>query len=141
MSQQSGPFKKPYRIGHQGGPPTKHYKNNKKPRAPDRDFNGPRYTQAERIILKFGNPYRLHEAIKLVDPSNCPDVATIYRWTHLRSKGGTGGIIPPQRTDQIILAARYQGIRLTDVDFAPTKRRTVVVGNEDNLEISPMESE
>lgn len=68
--------------------------------------------QAARIIDKFGGARRLAPFLGLV-PS------AVYRWTHPRSKNGTGGLIPAPHVHAVLRAADLLGITLTPEDWAP----------------------
>lgn len=70
------------------------------------------YTQAEEVIKRFGNPYRVAEIIQ-----RRPSV--IYRWTYPKSRGGTNGIIPAPALQELIKAARREGVLLTDECLIP----------------------
>ena len=74
-------------------------------------------TQADRVIARFGNPYRLSRALKRGGViRNAP---AIYRWTYPRERGGTGGVVPAQMIAPIITAARLDGVLLTQDDLDP----------------------
>lgn len=75
----------------------------------------PKLTQAERVILKFDGARKLAKALNL-DPS------TVYKWTYPRSKKGCGGIIPSSVIEQVMVAARREGILLTAEDLLPGRR-------------------
>lgn len=69
-------------------------------------------TQALKILLRLGGPKRVCEAlaeynIRIYDPS------TIHRWLYPKSRGGTGGVIPPKALDDLLLLAKIEGIILT----------------------------
>ena len=77
-------------------------------------------SQAERIIAKFGGPYRLSKAVAaLGDPAKTLNPASIYRWMYDRSKGGTGGLIPTGSLPLVLEAARFDGIFLSGDDLDP----------------------
>ena len=63
-------------------------------------------TPATQIIEKFGSAKRLAEAIGR-------DPASVYRWTHPKSRGGTGGRIPRSAIPKILQAAEALGISIT----------------------------
>ena len=74
-------------------------------------------SQAERIIAKFGSPYRLS---LLIDQHTMHrrSPSQIYRWTYPREKGGTGGIVPSFVLFNIVMpVARLEGIFLTPADL------------------------
>lgn len=74
-------------------------------------------SQAQRIIDKFGNPYRLSAALKRAGITR--NATAIYKWTYPRSKGGTDGLIPTKALNEILAAARLEGIMLTQDDLDP----------------------
>ena len=43
----------------------------------------------------------------------------VLRWMHPKSKGGTGGLIPTDLQEPLLLAAREKGIGLTPDHFYP----------------------
>lgn len=70
-------------------------------------------SQADRIIDRFGGAMNLARLLK-VPPS------TVFRWTYPKGKkGGTGGLVPTQRWDEIRKVARQEGIYLTERDLYP----------------------
>ena len=74
--------------------------------------------QASRIIAKFGTVRLLADALAaLDDASQARSLATIYKWTWARHRGGTGGMIPARNLNAIIQAARNEGILLTPDDL------------------------
>lgn len=89
------------------------------------DPNAP-LTQAHRIILKFGGAIRMAKVMLAAGIDI--HASTIYRWTHPRSMGGGGGVIPAHRWDDVVVAARYDGIVITpeDTDPRPVKCKNVV---------------
>lgn len=81
-----------------------------------------RLTQAERIIAKFGNARRLSQAMDRVakiggNPNRYRSPAVVYRWTYPKERGGTGGKIPSSAMDDVMAAARLEGIILTAEDW------------------------
>lgn len=80
-------------------------------------------TQADRLIDKFGGARALTRALQEAGFDINP--TSVYRWTYPRDKGGTGGVIPHHSLQQIIVAARNDGIFLTteDLDPRPSKKR------------------
>lgn len=79
-------------------------------------------TQAERIFERFGGARRLASALKALaehtgDPTRARNVATIYKWTYPRSKGGTGGYVPSSAMDDVKAAARLSGLLLRPEDW------------------------
>lgn len=78
----------------------------------------PKFTQAFRIIRKFGGPNRLSLVLKEID-IEC-QVQTIYAWLRdCEDPRGTGGLIPSSRVREILKAARWDGVFLTAYDFDP----------------------
>lgn len=73
------------------------------------------FTQARRIIEKFGGERALQRALK--DAGHDIDITRIYRWTYPRSRGGTGGLIPSQQIPHILKAARLQGVLIVAEDL------------------------
>jgi len=77
-------------------------------------------SQAERVIAKFGGPYKLSKAVAaLGDPSKTLNPASIYRWCYPRNKGGTGGLVPTGSLPIVLEAARFDGIFLSVDDLDP----------------------
>lgn len=72
-------------------------------------------TQAERVIAKFGSAYRLAKLLNR-NPSS------VYRWTHPKARGGTGGIIPAAAMRELLKIARVEGVLLTPADLDPRPR-------------------
>ena len=58
------------------------------------------------LIAKFGGARALAEAIGR-------DPASVYRWSHPKSRGGTGGRIPPAAVPNILAAAKERGIAIS----------------------------
>ena len=76
--------------------------------------------QAERIITKFGGPGRMAKILNaLPDPSMHRQRLALYRWMWPVTKGGRGGRIPQSAWPGILLAARQQGIYLSDGEISP----------------------
>jgi len=76
-------------------------------------------TQAQRIFDKFGGARRVADATGH-DPS------CVYRWTYPRNRGGTAGVIPLGALIKVRMAARLEGIVLTDEDLSPVTKETRV---------------
>ncbi len=75
------------------------------------------YSQAERIINKFGGVPNL---VKALETAGRPrHRQNIYRWTWPRERGGTGGVIPTSALEDVAEAARIEGVLLTPDDFDP----------------------
>jgi hypothetical protein len=75
-------------------------------------------TQFERILAKFGTKARLCQLLELIDPEECPDRSTVYRWGYPPPEG-TGGHVPPRFMPLIKKAALFDGIILSKDDFNP----------------------
>ena len=89
--------------------------------------DAPKRSQAQRIIAKFGSPYKLAQLLtmarQLEDVHARPvHASTVYRWTYLKSVGGSGGVIPTREVEWIKKVARLNGVFLTDADWAPEDR-------------------
>ena len=77
-------------------------------------------TQAERIVAKFGGPYRMSKALaQLPDPAMHRHPSVIYRWLWGKTKSGRGGRIPLSAWEGIQAAARLHGLLLTAEDMKP----------------------
>lgn len=78
----------------------------------------PKFTQAFRILRKFGGPYRLSAVMKEID-IHC-QAQTMYCWLRPDDDPrGTGGLIPAPRVRDILEAARADGVLLTSHDWDP----------------------
>jgi hypothetical protein len=77
-------------------------------------------TQADRIIARFGNAYRLQEALRRAGYHR--SVAAIYKWTYPTERDGTDGMVPTRALQQIIRVARLEGVYLSDDDLRPGKQ-------------------
>lgn len=75
------------------------------------------HSQAERIIKKFGTPRILGRILEEIGRKR--NYATIYKWLYPKSKDGRGGLIPTSAWDDILAAARYEGIIITSEDMDP----------------------
>lgn len=64
------------------------------------------------IIEKFGG-------IPAVAKICGVDVSRVHRWTYPKEKGGSDGIIPPKRQNQLLAAAVSKGVELKRDDFFP----------------------
>lgn len=64
----------------------------------------------QRIITKLGGARMVASALRVA-------ATTVYRWTYPVEKGGTGGVIPVRRMNQIIAYANKRGIKLSVKDF------------------------
>lgn len=84
---------------------------------PENPWKPPAQSQAERIIAKFGGPKELYTIFKeLGVPRALP---TIYKWTHAKEDGGTGGLIPTSVWHDLWRAARYAGVVISSEDMDP----------------------
>jgi hypothetical protein len=78
-------------------------------------------TQTERIIKKFGSIQILHRALN--DAGFKKDLATVYRWTYSKERGGTGGVIPKESLHDVVKAARTEGLYLSPEDLDPRPKK------------------
>ena len=76
-----------------------------------------RYDPAEGIAQRFGGYAALARACRV-------ETSTVMRWCQSRKMRGTGGIIPINRWDDVLFAARRAGIDVTRAELAaiPVKR-------------------
>lgn len=72
-------------------------------------------SQAERVLAKFGGARALARILDGLGIKKDP--SGFYRWTHPKSRGGTGGVIPTSAWKMLIYAARMEGILLTSDDM------------------------
>ena len=79
-----------------------------------------RFSQAEKILAKFGGARRLSELFKAMGRPRNP--ATIYKWTYSREGGGTDGLIPSCAWADVLHAARLEGILIQPDDLNPAPR-------------------
>lgn len=94
--------------------------NNQNPAVEQQDEPPRLRSQAERVIAKFGGPYKLSKAVAaLGDPAKTLNPATVYRWLYPRNKGGTGGLVPTGSLPLVLEAARFDGIFLSTDDLDP----------------------
>lgn len=70
------------------------------------------YSQAQRIIRKFGGARRLARLLEF-------EASRVYKWTYPRERGGTDGLIPPPVVPRIQTLAELEKVTLTDSDWAP----------------------
>ena len=63
------------------------------------------FDQAARIIKSFNGASKLARHLNLPAP-------TVYRWGYPRNRGGTGGLIPAYRIEQIMIIAKKLNIKL-----------------------------
>ena len=76
-------------------------------------YGRPTYTQAHRIIEKFGGPARFASAVGIRRE-------TAYHWCYARPYGADG-LIPSSQIDAVMRAARAEGIFITPEDWIPTR--------------------
>lgn len=79
-------------------------------------------SQAQRIIAKFGGVRKLQEALHAIAPEKFKTTDIVYRWTHPKSKRGTGGLIPNGAIPYVEAAAKVEGIELTESDWYPGEK-------------------
>lgn len=80
-------------------------------------------SQAERVIAKFGGPYKLARAVAALGRADAKlNPATVYRWQYSKDKGGTGGLIPTSSLHLVLEAARWDGIYLSTDDLDPRRK-------------------
>jgi hypothetical protein len=65
---------------------------------------------AEQIIEKCGGARSVAEMLGI-------DVASVHKWKYPSSKGGTNGLVPASRQQELIECARNRGIDLCPDDF------------------------
>jgi hypothetical protein len=78
----------------------------------------PTYSQAAKIIAKFGGESRLAKA--MADAGTPISRITAYRWNYSRPYGADG-MVPSSQVDRVQRCARREGIVLTDADWAPDR--------------------
>lgn len=71
------------------------------------------YTQAYRVFLAFGGPYRCILALRAVGYK--PHPVTVYRWDYARDNNGYGGHVPAHAHPYLEKAARLYGADLTGI--------------------------
>ena len=67
-------------------------------------------TIAKNIIAKCGGPHAVAEMLGL-------NVASVHKWKYSTEKGGTGGLIPTVRAQELLERARKAGVDLKPEDF------------------------
>lgn len=77
------------------------------------------YSQAARVLNRFGGPNRLWRMLDKAGYGKSINKSTIYRWLYTKEKGGTGGVIPSRVMDFLIKFARLEGVLLEAKDFFP----------------------
>ena len=50
-------------------------------------------------------------------------VTRVHRWTYPKERGGTGGLIPADIQQTLMVKARERGLPLTPADFFPPEER------------------
>jgi hypothetical protein len=70
----------------------------------------PGRTPADRVIAAFGGVPQLAAATGIPDK-------TIYRWRYPKTAGGSDGLIPSDRQQTILDAARRAGLELVAADL------------------------
>jgi hypothetical protein len=75
---------------------------------------GAQHLQAARVLTKFGGARELMRALKAIGRHRNP--ASIFKWTYPYPKG-TGGLIPSTAWDDILAAARHEGIVISQSDM------------------------
>lgn len=80
--------------------------------------------QAENIIARFGNPYKLSKALAMAaniygNPAFYRKPSVIYRWAYPKARGGCDGAIPSTAIPGIVAAAKIVGLYLTDKELRP----------------------
>lgn len=81
-------------------------------------------SQAARVFAKFGGVPKLCRALETLaahrrDAGVKRNISAIYRWDLPTAKGGTGGTIPRKALNDVLAAARLEGIVLTPDDLNP----------------------
>lgn len=74
-------------------------------------------TQADRIFARFGGPVGLIQALARAGHARAP--SSVYRWNMPRAKRGTDGMIPTRALGDVMIAARLEGVVLTENDLYP----------------------
>ncbi len=80
-------------------------------------------TQAERIVKKFGGVAGLEIALRAAGKAR--DISNIYRWIYK-------GLVPSKALMDILLAAKYEGIRLSSDDLSPIPNIKVIHHHRDD---------
>ena len=75
------------------------------------EYGKPTYTQAAKIIARFGGEAKLARLIGISRIS-------VYRWNYRRPVGADG-LIPTANIERIKSVARLEGILLSDEDWVP----------------------
>lgn len=75
---------------------------------------------AENVISKCGGHRVVAEMLGI-------HLSRVYRFTHPKERGGTGGIIPSRHQSTLLTEARRRGIDLSPSDFFETNGGTDTV--------------
>lgn len=77
-------------------------------------------SQAFRIAARFGGFPALWRSLRALgdERNKRRNISCVYRW-NLPKPGGTGGIVPTRNMEDVIRAARAEGIVLTSDDMDP----------------------
>lgn len=81
-----------------------------------RNMDDTKQTVAGRIIDKCGGPKKIADALDL-------DVSSIHKWKYPTDRGGTGGLVPTNRQQELMRWARRVGIDLAPEDFFEAPER------------------
>jgi hypothetical protein len=73
---------------------------------------------AKHIIQKCGGAQVVADMLSL-------DVSSVHKWKYALEKGGTGGVIPAARQQELMNRANARGIKLRPSDFFDDARSTV----------------
>lgn len=80
--------------------------------------------QAARILAKLGGPANYCRILASVDIPKRP--TTVMRWLRPKTmRGGTGGLVPFKDRQDVLLAAKLEGVELTTADWYAEPRRYV----------------
>lgn len=72
---------------------------------------------AHTLILKFAPNGKLSAGIDLVAEVTGTDRTSVYRWMRPKDKGGTGGVVPTKKQQQLFEYARREHIPIQTSDF------------------------
>lgn len=76
-------------------------------------------TQASRVFAKFGGVPNLLRSLRAARKPR--HFSVVYKWNAPKSVGGTGGLIPSSAIQDVMVAARLEGILLSDEDLSPAR--------------------
>lgn len=65
---------------------------------------------AKHVIDKCGGPKAVAEMLSI-------DVSSVHKWKYSTDRGGTGGLVPSNRQQDLLDKARLAGIDLSPADF------------------------